>query len=270
MSGILLTAKRAHLSVSLLKDTDGVDSVLVGRLELGIRSSLALEIHLPEHVQRRLLTSTSGSGTTLLLQRAGQLPSVLVTVEAEGLAILDNGLAAVMLLSTGMSDATYMASSDNLVLAVPDQTVKRQQTGRNVQHRAGRLLRGTGVHDSNAAVVSGESEGIATRGEADTLDPASSVVQVFTTDGVEGETLAPSARFRALVNALDEAREDAGVGVGGARSQEHGVGVPRESGDGTADRLLQVLRDPPVILLLKVADGDHAGSRADGELLLGR
>jgi hypothetical protein len=118
--------------------------------------------------------------------------------------------------------------------------------------------------------VSGEGECIATWGEADTLDPASGVIQVFTTDGVEGEALAPSARLRALVNTLDEAREDASVRVGGACSQKHGVGVPGEGGDGTADGLLQVLGDPPVILLLEIADSDHAGSRADRELLLGR
>lgn len=45
--------------------------------------------------------------------------------------------------------------------------------------------------------------------------------------------------------------------------------MPGEGGDGTADWFLQVLGDPPVVLLLEVADGDHAGSRADGELLLG-
>lgn len=71
MSGGKLTAERAHLSVSLLKDTDGVHGVLVGRLELSIHCSLALEIHLPEHVQRRLLASSGGSGTTLLLQGTG-------------------------------------------------------------------------------------------------------------------------------------------------------------------------------------------------------
>lgn len=59
------------------------------------------------------------------------------------------------------------------------------------------------------------------------------------------------------------------MGVSGARSEKHGVGVPGEGSDGTANRLLQVLGDPPVVLLLEIADGDHAGSRADGELLLG-
>lgn len=121
----------------------------------------------------------------------------------------------------GGIDATYVSSSDNLILAIPDQTVEGQQTRRNVKHRAGRLLRCARVHDSDAAVVSGESESITARGEGDTLDPASSVVQVFTTDGVEGQTLAPSARLRALINTLDEAGEDARVGVGGTGCEKH-------------------------------------------------
>jgi hypothetical protein len=44
--------------------------------------------------------------------------------------------------------------------------------------------------------------------------------------------------------------------------------VPCESRDGTANGLLQVLRDPPIVLLFEVADGDNAGSRANGEFLL--
>lgn len=67
---------------------DGVHSVLVGRLELGVRLGLALEIHLPEHVQSRLLADTPGF-TSLFLQRAGKLPSILIAVETEGLTVLD-------------------------------------------------------------------------------------------------------------------------------------------------------------------------------------
>lgn len=67
---------------------DGVHSVLVGRLELGVRLGLALEIHLPEHVQSRLLTGTPDF-SSLILQRAGKLPSVLITAETEGLTVLD-------------------------------------------------------------------------------------------------------------------------------------------------------------------------------------
>lgn len=56
-----------------------------------------------------------------------------------------------------------MSSSDNLVLAVPDQTVEGQQTGRDVQHRAGRLLRCARIHDRDAAVMAGKGKGVAAR-----------------------------------------------------------------------------------------------------------
>ncbi len=41
--------------------------------------------------------------------------------------------------------------------------------------------------------------------------------------------------------------------------------MPVDRGDCTADRLLQVLRNPPVIFLFEVADGDDAVTRADSE-----
>lgn len=71
-------------------NTDGVHSVLVGRLEFGVCRGLALEIHLAEHVQSRLLANTA-SISGLLLQRASKLPTVLVALEAERLAVLDYG-----------------------------------------------------------------------------------------------------------------------------------------------------------------------------------
>ena len=77
------------MSVGFFKDTNSVHSVLVSGLELGVYGALTLEIHLTEHVQGRLLAGTGGSGTTLLLQGASQLPAILVTLEAEGLAVLN-------------------------------------------------------------------------------------------------------------------------------------------------------------------------------------
>jgi hypothetical protein len=41
--------------------------------------------------------------------------------------------------------------------------------------------------------------------------------------------------------------------------------VPGDGGDGAADRLLDVLGHPPVVLLFEVADCDDAGAGADGE-----
>ena len=163
---------------------------------------------------------------------------------------------------------THVSSCNNLSLAVPDETVQRQQAGGDVQHGARWLLGSTGVDDSHAAVVSGEGKSIAARGECNTLDPASGVVKVFTADSVEGQALTPSAGLGAGVDTLDEAGEDASVGVGGSGSQQDGVWVPCESCDGAADRLLEVLRDPPVVLLFEVTNSDHSGAGADGEFLL--
>lgn len=83
-----LTAEGSHNPVGFFVGPDGVHSVLVGRLELGFRLGLALEIHLPEHVQSRLLASTHGF-SSLVLQRAGKLPSILIAAETEGLTVLD-------------------------------------------------------------------------------------------------------------------------------------------------------------------------------------
>lgn len=86
----MLTTEGIHSPVGSFMGPDSVDSVLVGGLELGVGRSLALEIHLSEHIQGRFFTSTT-SITSLLFQRAGKLPSVLIAAEAEGLAVLEWG-----------------------------------------------------------------------------------------------------------------------------------------------------------------------------------
>lgn len=102
------------------------------------------------------------------------------------------------------------------------------------------------------------------------MDPTSSAVQVLATDSVERQTLTPSGGLGTRIVALDEGAEDAGMAVGAAGGEQHAVGVPGDAGDGGTQRLLQVLGHPPVVLLLKVADGNDAGSRAHSELALVR
>jgi hypothetical protein len=61
------------------------------------------------------------------------------------------------------------------------------------------------------------------------------------------------------------------VGIGRAGSQEHRVGVPGQRENGRAQGLLDVLGNPPIVLLFEVADSNNAGSGANGELaLIGR
>lgn len=44
--------------------------------------------------------------------------------------------------------------------------------------------------------------------------------------------------------------------------------MPIDCGDRAANRLLQVLGNPPVVFLFEVADGDDAVARANGEFSL--
>ena len=69
-----------------------------------------------------------------------------------------------------------MSSCNDLSLAVPNKTVKRQQPGSDVQHRPRGLLWSARVHDSHTAIVSSEGQRITTRREGNTLNPTSSIV----------------------------------------------------------------------------------------------
>lgn len=118
--------------------------------------------------------------------------------------------------------------------------------------------------------MGGECKGVARRREGNAVHPAGCTVQVLTADGVERQTLSPSRGLRTGIVALDEGTEDASVAIGAAGGEQHAVGVPGDAGDSGAERLLQVLGHPPVVLFFKVADGDNTGTRADGKLALVR
>ena len=157
---------------TLLKAADSVDGVLVHSLELGIiRARLALEIHLPEHVQCTLLALIRKSGPALRLQGASQLPARLVALEAVGLAVVSR--------------------SDDLILGAPDQRHKGQDLGADAKEGARGLLGAAGVDDGEGAVVGGKGEGVSRWRKRDAVDPACGVVQVFAAYSVEGEALSP-------------------------------------------------------------------------------
>lgn len=165
---------------------------------------------------------------------------------------------------------THMSSSDNLGLAVPDQAVEWQKRGGDVQHRSRGLFRGAGVDHGDAAIMPREGKRISTWREPDALNPACRVIQELSTDCVERKALAPATWLWALVNALDITRENTRVRIRRASSQQHRVRMPGKRSNGASDWLLQVLRDPPIVLLLKVANGDHASPRSNRKLLLRR
>ena len=66
---------------------------------------------------------------------------------------------------------------------------------------------------------------------------------------------------------LDIGGEYPNLEVCGAGGQEHVVWVPVHGGDCASDGPLDVLGHPPVVVLLKVADGYNPGARAHGKLV---
>lgn len=181
-----------------------------------VLADLTLQIHLLEHVQRAflpILTTKTGSSTSLgLLQGSRQLPPLLAALETERLAIV--------------------ARSNNLRLSVPEETHERQKLRVDADDRLRRLLRSRRVDDGDGGIVRRERQGVSARAESDGVNPAGRVIQELAADGVERQALAPGGGFGTLVGALDEGREYAGVGVGGAGGQEDGVRVPGDGGDG--------------------------------------
>ncbi len=165
---------------------------------------------------------------------------------------------------------TVVPGSNNLAFPIPDQAHERQQLGVDADDSTRRLFRAGRVDDSDGTVVSSEGKSIAARGESNRMDPPSRAVEVLAADSVEGQALTPYTRVGTGVGSLDEAGEDPGMGVGGSGSEKDGVGMPAHGSDGTPNGLLQVLRDPPVVLLFEVANGDDPVTGADSELGLGR
>ena len=89
--------------------------------------------------------------------------------------------------------------------------------------------------------------------------------------GLEGELGAEGVVGDVVlgVYVLDEGREDANVRVRRGGGDEDVVRMPGDVEDGGVV-LLDVLRNPPIVFLVEVADGDDLGARGDGELVLAR
>lgn len=163
-----------------------------------------------------------------------------------------------------------MPRSNKLVLPSPAKRNKWKHLRGDGKHSLRRLVWGGGVDDGHATVVCNERQCITGRRKGDRVNPATRLVCVFAADSVEGDTLSPSSRLGALVDALDERGEDSGVGICGAGGKKDRVWMPGEGEDGRAEGLLDVLGYPPVVLLFKVANGNHTGTGANGEFSLVR
>lgn len=149
-------------AVRTLRDTNGVDRVLMNGLQLTVVLGATAKIHLTEHIQRALLTSAIGATALLTLNWADDLPSGLATLEAEWFAVLGYSISqqvyhviheAMKRSWTVTIGNTHVASSNDLVLPVPDHAGERQQSRADINHSTRRLLRCTRVDNGDAAIM---------------------------------------------------------------------------------------------------------------------
>lgn len=143
--GCELTAELGNAVTVRFKSPEGADGVLMGRLELRVVFGLALQIHLLEHVQSRLLAMLTKTGATLGLNGTSELPAFLVTLEAESLAVV--------------------TSSDNLILATPDKTLEGKQLRGQGDDSSRGLVRTGRVNHSDAAIMGRKRKAVSTGGE---------------------------------------------------------------------------------------------------------
>lgn len=160
-----------------------------------------------------------------------------------------------------------MTCSKNFFFSLPYQAHKGQEASVDIQHRSGRLVRCTWIHDGDTAVMASKGQRIPAWGKGTTVNPTGRVVQEFTTDSVEREPFSPCARLWAGINTLDETREYSCMGVCRSSRKKHRVWMPSKRCNRASNRLLEMFRNPPIVLFFKVAHGNNSGARSNGELL---
>ena len=84
---MILTANLRDHSVSLLMHSQSVDGILMDGSEPRVILGGALQVHLPEHIQRTLLASDTWS-LRLVLNGSGNLPAGFVALKTIRFAVL--------------------------------------------------------------------------------------------------------------------------------------------------------------------------------------
>jgi hypothetical protein len=202
-----------------------------------------------EHRKRVDLGGTAGGGL-LLVEVASERPRAVALLLKQVRLVLVTGGDHRRLVEehAGLERQTDVLDAPRLILRVGD------------------------VAERDRRVVAHERDHLARRREARRMNPALRRAHLHELlaklhDRCSGKRADIVTRL--LVNALDSGGEDAGSEVGGTGEQQEIARVPVDAENGRVV-LLDVLGDPPVVLLLKVAHRDDLGARGDGELVLER
>ena len=157
-----------------------------------------------------------------------------------------------------------MSSANNLGLTNPIQIHKRKIVEvHNLNLPRSPICH---IHHSQRGVLRDKSELVSRRSPPHTLHPSSSGVLAQHLMP-EREPLSVGGVLRLLIQTLDESREDTDLPVTSSGGNQHISRVPVNRGD-SGLVLFDVLGDPPVVLLLVVADGDTFSAAGDSEFVL--
>jgi len=120
------------------------------------------------------------------------------------------------------------------------------------------------LSNRDGTVVTDENKSVARGAEGDTLNPTSAVKLA---EGlIEGLLLTPSSLNLPAVDLLDGTVEDTSLEVSRGSGKKLVVGVPCDASDGAAV-LLDVLANPPIVVLLEVADRNNLGTTGNSKLV---
>jgi len=125
------------------------------------------------------------------------------------------------------------------------------------------------LSDGDSAVVTNKGKPVARGAEGDTLNPT---VAIKLAEGlVERLLLAPCSLNLTAINLPNGAIEDTGLEISRGSGKKLVVRVPCDTSDSAADFVfrgtLDVLADPPIVVLLKVADRHNLGAASHSELV---
>jgi len=158
--------------------------------------------------------------------------------------------------------SAVVTSNDDLVL-IKEEAVHHGKKLHlaNSQERLTTIL---ALSDRDSTVVANKSKPVARGAEGNALDPT---IAIELAEGlIEGLLLAPCGLNLTAVDLPDGAVEDTSLEVGGSGGEKLVVRVPCNTSDSAAV-LLNVLADPPVVLLLEVADRHDLGAAGHSELV---
>jgi len=229
-----------------LETLHAIDSVLMFGSEYGLSAGCLSTINLVlEHLEGSVLVSTgsrSSSGSTTSINFLGESPFTSSFLELYGSVI--------------------MTSSNNSVFRSEDEVEERQVVSLDGLH--GGATRAD-ISEVDGAVVSAESDGASRRTPLAGVYPSVGIVEFK--DWLTKSDASTEALRSSLVDSLEEGVEHTALEVSRSSDNQAVVGVPVNLENGGLV-LLDVLADPPILLLFEIANADELGTRGDGKLVL--